>query len=109
MDALPASQASSHYPLEPISASILAERETARRNALRQLGPCRSGCAELDECVLVGGGFERGCVVGMSSEDEDGFGMPVSLSCRLLPRYTPLWHMNRVLSSIFTQMLNYKN
>jgi hypothetical protein len=64
-----ASQASSHFPLEPVSAAVLAYRETNRRNSLLSLGTCRVGCRELDDYVLLGG-FERGCVVGVSAEDE---------------------------------------
>ncbi|KFA48670.1 hypothetical protein S40293_04532 [Stachybotrys chartarum IBT 40293] len=67
----PPSQASSHFPLEPIPASVLAEAERKRRDALDELGRCSTGCAELDDHVLLGGGFERGCVVGLSAEEED--------------------------------------
>lgn len=74
----PASQASSqHFPLEPLPASTLAAREAARRDEARALGPCRSGCAQLDDYVLLGGGLERGCVVGVSAEEEDAFGLVV--------------------------------
>lgn len=66
----PASQTSSHFLLDPVPASILAEREAHRRNALRELGCCKTGCPELDDYVLLGG-FERGCVVGISAEDEE--------------------------------------
>lgn len=72
----PPSQASTHFILEPIPASIIAEAETRRRDANRKVGTCRTGCVEVDESVLLGG-FERGCVVGMSSEEED-FGTTVS-------------------------------
>lgn len=41
--------------------------------------PLRIGCTELDEYVLVGGGFERGAVFGISSEDVE-VGMAVSES-----------------------------
>ena len=75
-NALQASQASSHHPLQPVSAAILAEQEASRRNAARHAGPCRTGCAEIDTHVLVGGGFERGTGVGISSED-DGFAVRV--------------------------------
>lgn len=67
---LPTSQTSSHYPLEPVSADILAGNEKKRRDRTRLLGPCRTGCAEVDEYVLLGG-MERGCVVGVSAEEED--------------------------------------
>lgn len=45
---------------------------------MRQLGPCRSGCGELDDHVLLSGGFERGSVVGVSAED-DGMGLALGL------------------------------
>jgi len=76
-----ASQASSHFPLDPVPASVLAAGELARRNAARALGPCSVGCAEVDDEALLGaGGLERGSVVGVSCEDEDGFGLTVCLS-----------------------------
>ncbi|KAH7175511.1 hypothetical protein EDB81DRAFT_874356 [Dactylonectria macrodidyma] len=65
-----ASQASSHFALEPISASVLADREARRRDAATALGLCRTGCADLDDYVLLGG-FERGTIVGLSAEDEE--------------------------------------
>ena len=70
------SQTSSHFPLEPISADILAENELRRRNEARAFGLVRSGCKEVDGYVLQGG-LERGGVVGVSSEEE-GFGLLVS-------------------------------
>ena len=76
---IPASQASSHFTLEPVSCDILAENEVRRRNEARALGLVKSGCVELDEYVFVGG-LERGCVVGMSSEEE---GVGLSVSCSL--------------------------
>ncbi|KAK5990993.1 hypothetical protein PT974_09268 [Cladobotryum mycophilum] len=72
---------------EPVPASLLANLEARRRDLVRELGPCRSGCKELDDYILLGGGFERGCVVGISAEDEDGFGMVLGLQvlvCSLL-------------------------
>ncbi|KAF9879625.1 hypothetical protein CkaCkLH20_03168 [Colletotrichum karsti] len=63
------SQASSHFPLEPISADVLLRRETKRRDALREMGRVRTGCRGVDEYVLAGG-FERGSVVGISAENE---------------------------------------
>lgn len=69
-DVFPASQASSHFPLEPVSAAVLCRRETKRRDAMRARGAMRVGCRELDEEVLLMGGFERGNVVGISSESE---------------------------------------
>ncbi|KAJ0295359.1 hypothetical protein COL516b_012652 [Colletotrichum fioriniae] len=65
----PTSQASSHFPLEPVSAAVLCSRETKRRDAAVARGRVRVGSREVDEEVL-GGGFERGSVVGLSSESE---------------------------------------
>ncbi|KAI7779593.1 hypothetical protein LA080_000705 [Diaporthe eres] len=66
----PPSQASSHFQLEPVSGATLFEQETRRRDALARRGRCLTGCSELDDQVLLGG-FERGCVVGVSAEEED--------------------------------------
>ncbi|TQN73180.1 hypothetical protein CSHISOI_02294 [Colletotrichum shisoi] len=77
-DVFPASQASSHFPLEPVSAAVLCRRETKRRDAMRARGAVRAGCRELDEEVLLTGGFERGNVVGISSESEQ-MGLLMSL------------------------------
>lgn len=68
-DDVPASQASSHFELEPISAAVLCRRETKRRDALAKRGPVKVGCPEVDDYVLVGG-LERGSVVGLSAESE---------------------------------------
>ncbi|KAK1727834.1 uncharacterized protein BDZ83DRAFT_749637 [Colletotrichum acutatum] len=65
----PASQASSHFPLELVSAAVLCSRETKRRDAAVARGRVQVGSREVDEEVL-GGGFERGSVVGLSSESE---------------------------------------
>ncbi|KAI2780903.1 hypothetical protein F4815DRAFT_492972 [Daldinia loculata] len=74
----PASQASSHFPLlEPISGATLYELESARRETLRRRGRVRTGCAEVDDAVLLGG-LERGSVVGVSAEDIE-FGLLVGL------------------------------
>ena len=73
-----ASSSSSRVTLEPISAAVAAAQETKRRDALRRLGPCRSGCRDLDDYVLLGG-LERGHVVGVSAEEEDDVGVLVSL------------------------------
>ncbi|KAI1852948.1 hypothetical protein JX265_012534 [Neoarthrinium moseri] len=71
MDAQPrASQASSHFPLDPISGSTLFDLETARRQGLTRRGLFGTGSKEIDEQVLVGG-FERGQVVGVSAEEVD--------------------------------------
>ncbi|KAF3768839.1 hypothetical protein M406DRAFT_337181 [Cryphonectria parasitica EP155] len=66
------SQTSSHFPQEPISGTTLFETEARRRDILwdHGRGNITTGCREIDESVLVGGGFERGCVVGVSAEDE---------------------------------------
>ncbi|KAM0193954.1 hypothetical protein ACHAPA_000279 [Fusarium lateritium] len=64
------SQASSHSGLEPVSASILAQNEADRRDAVSRLGACKTGCGIVDEDVLLGG-FERASVVGVSAEDEE--------------------------------------
>lgn len=66
---------SSPFPHAPISASILAEQETDRRNSLRHLGPFKSACSEIDDYILQGG-LERGSVVGLSAEEES-FGLTV--------------------------------
>lgn len=62
----------------PIPATVIAELEARRRDANLRLGLCGSGCSEVDEYVLLGG-LERGCVVGVSCEDE-GFGVTVCFS-----------------------------
>ncbi|KXJ93888.1 hypothetical protein Micbo1qcDRAFT_193213 [Microdochium bolleyi] len=93
--------------LEPISGATLYEMEmrrrllpvrssstTARRAAGADEGgrgggqraeagvmprsPLRLGCREIDDYVLIGGGFERGSVFGVSSENAE-FGMLVGL------------------------------
>jgi len=65
-----ASQASSHFPLEPVTGATLFHQGVSRRNALTERGRCLTGCKELDDAVLLGG-FERGCVVGVSAEDDE--------------------------------------
>lgn len=72
----PGSQESSHFILDPIPGSVLLDREIARRDGLKQMGNILTGCKELDDSTLLGG-FERGCVVGISAEDE-GIGLLVS-------------------------------
>ena len=75
----PPSQASgSHFTLEPVPATVVAENETRRRDGNQQLSHCRSGCADIDDYVLLGG-LERGSVVGVSAEKEE-FGVTVSLA-----------------------------
>ncbi|KAM5346543.1 hypothetical protein ACJ41O_009548 [Fusarium nematophilum] len=65
-----ASQASSHFSLEPVPVSVLADKEGRRRDEAVELGLCRTGCSSLDDYVLAGG-FERGSIVGISAEDEE--------------------------------------
>lgn len=77
------SQASSHYPLDPITGTTLFGLETSRRENLRKLGTLRTGCREIDEQVLVDG-FDRGAVVGISAEEVDT-GMLVSLPALGVP------------------------
>lgn len=62
-----------HFPAAPISGTTLFEAEVKRRDALwdHGRGNLATGCREIDEAVLAGGGFERGCVVGVSCEEED--------------------------------------
>jgi hypothetical protein len=76
--ASPAHQQDPNSRSRPVSASALASIEKQRRDFVRGLGPCRSGCEDLDNYVLLAGGFERGSVVGISAEDEDGVGVMVS-------------------------------
>ncbi|CAG7563350.1 unnamed protein product [Fusarium equiseti] len=64
------SRESSHFLVDPISASILAEKEAHRRNAAVLLRTCKTGCLVVDDDVLLGG-FERASIVGISAEDED--------------------------------------
>lgn len=66
----PSSQASSHFTLEPIPASVLAEKEARRREAVALLGSCKTGCPVVDADVLLGG-FDRASIVGISAEDEE--------------------------------------
>ena len=72
------SQASSHFSLEPVSGSVLFDLELRRRRLLEERGYFKVGCKEIDEYVLAGG-FEGGCVAGISAEDPD-FGLLVSCS-----------------------------
>ncbi|EHK47365.1 hypothetical protein TRIATDRAFT_238203 [Trichoderma atroviride IMI 206040] len=81
----PAHQRDPNSRPRPVSASALASIEKQRRDFVRDLGPCRSGCEDLDSYVLLAGGFERGSVVGISAEDEDGVGLGLQvLACSLL-------------------------
>ena len=69
-------------PLDPVSGAALYDLEVSRRRALAlAAGPGLApgtGCPEVDHEVLLCGGFERGCVVGVSAEDVD-FGVLVGL------------------------------
>ncbi|KAK7946594.1 uncharacterized protein PG986_010915 [Apiospora aurea] len=65
------SQASSHFPLEPVSGSTLFDVEVARREQLHRRGTLATGCGEIDGQLLGGRGFERGSVVGISAEHMD--------------------------------------
>lgn len=76
----PAHQRDPNSRPRPVSAAALASVEKQRRDLVRGLGLCRSGCEDLDNYVLLAGGFERGSVVGISAEDEDGVGVMVSFS-----------------------------
>lgn len=68
------SQASSHFPLDPVSGAVLFEQEARRRDLHNSCGRLlTTGCRELDTEVLCGG-FERGCVVGISAEEGQGEG-----------------------------------
>lgn len=55
---------------------MLAYIENGRRNELQHPTHYKSGCDEVDNNILLGG-FERGTVVGISSEDENEFGLSV--------------------------------
>ncbi|KAI1359229.1 hypothetical protein F5Y08DRAFT_320117 [Xylaria arbuscula] len=68
-------------PLEglvPVSGAALYAREMERRRDLRSRGVVATGCSEIDDALLLGGGFERGCVVGASAEELD-FGVLLGL------------------------------
>ncbi|KAL7802417.1 hypothetical protein V8C44DRAFT_344949 [Trichoderma aethiopicum] len=73
---------------KPVSAAALARTEKQRRDLVRSLGPCPSGCGDLDGYVLLGG-LERGSVVGISAEEEDAVGVTLGLQiliCSLLAK-----------------------
>ncbi|KAH8662101.1 hypothetical protein BX600DRAFT_512974 [Xylariales sp. PMI_506] len=72
-----ASQASSHFALEPVSGAVLHEIATSTKHELARKGPIRTGCREIDEDVLING-LERGCVVGVSAE-EVNFGLLLAM------------------------------
>ncbi|KAI0521585.1 hypothetical protein F5B22DRAFT_544122 [Xylaria bambusicola] len=62
----------------PVSGATLYAREIGRRRELRSRGVVSTGCSEIDDTLLLGGGFERGCVVGVSAEEVD-FGVLLGL------------------------------
>ncbi|KAI0805509.1 hypothetical protein GGR55DRAFT_280087 [Xylaria sp. FL0064] len=64
--------------LVPILGTTLFRRETERRKKLHERGVIPTGCSEIDDALLLGGGFERGCVVGISAEEVD-FGILLGL------------------------------
>ncbi|KAI1343617.1 hypothetical protein F5Y15DRAFT_370571 [Xylariaceae sp. FL0016] len=57
-------------PPEPANGATLFGLEVERRRRLARRGRLRVGCGEVDERAL-GGGFERGVVVGVSAEAEE--------------------------------------
>lgn len=77
---LPVPTTTRQVELGPVPAATLYDLEVSRRRReLRRSrrGPLRTGCREVDEEALLGGGFERGSVVGVSAEEGD-FGVLVS-------------------------------
>ncbi|KAI6778112.1 uncharacterized protein J7T54_001533 [Emericellopsis cladophorae] len=70
------------FALEPIPANIIASNEIKRRDVNIDAGRLCVGCSEIDDQVLLGG-FERGAVVGVSSEVES---FAVKLALQTLAR-----------------------
>lgn len=67
--------------LTPQPATLLLDSEIARRETLAARGRIQTGCHELDEHVLLGG-FDRGSVVGVSAEEEEGgLGLGLAVCC----------------------------
>jgi hypothetical protein len=71
-------------PAKPILASQLLELEKDQRKRFTEGGRnerISSGCSEIDE--ILGGGCERGIVVGLSAEGSEGrfVGAFLALSC----------------------------
>ncbi|KAI0458538.1 hypothetical protein F5B21DRAFT_512036 [Xylaria acuta] len=60
--------------LAPLSGAALFWQEIERRKRLRRRGVIPTGCSEIDDALLLGGGLESGCVVGVSAEEAD-FGL----------------------------------
>ncbi|KAI1182035.1 hypothetical protein F5B17DRAFT_444578 [Nemania serpens] len=101
--------------LVPISGATLFAQESTRRRNLRQKGAIPTGCPEIDDVLLLGGGFERGCVVGVSAEDVN-FGVLVSFysSCKAaiittLPTTTILPTLRDVVRSQVQSKLGPRN
>jgi hypothetical protein len=70
-------------PARPILASQLLDLEEKQRRRFCEKGSdgrVKTGCGEVDE--VLGGGFERGVVVGLSAEGNEG---------RLVSDTSPLW------------------
>ncbi|KAI0397721.1 hypothetical protein F5Y17DRAFT_322021 [Xylariaceae sp. FL0594] len=66
--------AKSQEALVPVSGATLYSLEVERRRNTCRRRVVSTGCAEIDNAVLLSGGFERGCVVGVSAEEVD-FGL----------------------------------
>ncbi|KAI0434838.1 hypothetical protein F5Y09DRAFT_294998 [Xylaria sp. FL1042] len=64
--------------LAPVVGTTLFRREVERRKKLHGRGVIATGCSEIDNALLLGGGFERRCVVGVSAEEVD-FGILLGL------------------------------
>ncbi|KAI8951594.1 hypothetical protein F4801DRAFT_285991 [Xylaria longipes] len=64
--------------LASISGAALFCQEIERRKRLCRRGVISTGCSEIDDALLLGGGFESGCVVGVSAEEVD-FGLLLGL------------------------------
>ncbi|KAK0729883.1 hypothetical protein B0H67DRAFT_476525 [Lasiosphaeris hirsuta] len=65
-----ANQEPPRLALNPLPASTLLDQELDRKSELKRRGNILTGCGEIDDYVLLGG-FERGCVVGVSAEEDD--------------------------------------
>ncbi|KAI1823673.1 hypothetical protein F4861DRAFT_509353 [Xylaria intraflava] len=57
--------------LTPESGATLFRLEAERRKGVYRRGTIPTGCSEIDDMLLSEGGFERGCVVGISVEAVD--------------------------------------
>jgi hypothetical protein len=68
----PASLPSNLEPARPILASQLLDLEEKQRRRFCEKGSdgrVKTGCGEIDD--MLGGGFERGIVVGLSAEGNE--------------------------------------